>query len=121
MGTQVMGNLSLLWRDLLRLDPNDPHLAWQPFREGVEIVPLHTVPGRGVCCALLRYAAGAAVPSHTHTGLEYLIVLRGEQGDERGRYGEGALCINEPGTSHQVSSEAGCVVLAIWEAPVRFD
>ncbi len=111
----------LLWRDLLRLDPDDPQLAWQPFRDGVEMVPLHSVEGRGVCCALLRYAAGASVPSHTHTGLEYLLVLRGDQRDERAQYHAGSLLINEAGSAHQVSSEEGCVVLAIWEGPVRFD
>jgi anti-sigma factor ChrR (cupin superfamily) len=115
-----MSDEPLLWRDLLRLDPDDPQLAWQPFRDGVEMVPLHATPERGVCCALLRYAAGAAVPSHVHTGLEYLLVLRGEQSDERVSYGEGSLLINTAGSSHQVRSGPGCVVLAIWEGPVRF-
>jgi hypothetical protein len=31
----------------------------------------------------------------------------------------GSMLISEPGTAHAVSSEEGCVVLAIWERPVE--
>ena len=32
----------------------------------------------------------------------------------------GTLIINPPGTQHSVVSEAGCIVLAIYEKPVEF-
>ena len=32
----------------------------------------------------------------------------------------GTLIINPPGTQHSVVSEAGCIVLAIYEKPVKF-
>ena len=32
----------------------------------------------------------------------------------------GALRIHPPGTRHWVESDAGCIVLAIYERPVRF-
>lgn len=91
--------------------------AFQPFRPGVEISWIRTgEPG----VALLRYAAGARVPSHIHDGLETILVLDGSQIDERGIYGAGSLVLNEAGTSHSVWSDEGCVVLIAWERPVRF-
>lgn len=88
-----------------------------PFREGVEIAQLHAGPPT---LALLRYAPGARVPAHLHRGLETILVLEGEQSDERGTYAEGALVINPEGTSHRVWSDTGCVVLIQWTRPVVF-
>lgn len=94
------------WRDL----------AFEPFRDGVEIYHIR----RGTpAVALLRYAPGASVPEHEHTGLETILVLDGSQSDERGTYETGTLVLNPAGTRHSVWSAAGCVVLIQWEQPVR--
>ncbi|WP_116134542.1 cupin domain-containing protein [Tropicimonas sp. IMCC34043] len=91
--------------------------AFAPFQEGVEICPLiEGAPG----VALLRYAPGAGVPRHLHTGLETILVLEGTQSDERGDYPEGSLILNPEGSSHSVWSDAGCTVLIQWERPVTF-
>jgi anti-sigma factor ChrR (cupin superfamily) len=95
-------------------------LDWKPFRTGIEIVRLYGTPHQGASAALLRYAPGAELPHHSHTGYEHIIVLSGSQTDENGRHGEGAVIINRPGSGHSVSNENGCVVLAIWERPVVF-
>ncbi|MBD2189986.1 cupin domain-containing protein [Pseudanabaena mucicola] len=92
-------------------------LPWQPFREGVEIYHLYE-NNAGSSAALLRYAAGAKVPKHTHLGYEHIFVLAGSQSDAEGTYTKGSVIINAPNTSHQVSSEHGCVVLIVWEKPV---
>ena len=63
---------------------------------------------------------GAEVPPHRHEGYEYIYVLSGEQGDERGTYGAGSFVVNEPGMAHRVTSRDGCVVLIIWQRPVVF-
>ena len=52
------------WRDL----------PFEPFREGVEI---HRLADGPAAAALLRYAPGASVPRHRHTGLETILVLTG--------------------------------------------
>jgi anti-sigma factor ChrR (cupin superfamily) len=96
-------------------------LPWQPFREGVEIYALYGDRATGPAAALLRYAPGAKLPWHAHAGYEHILVLSGAQRDEYGEKPIGTLAINPPGTSHHVSSPAGCVVLAIWEKPVVFD
>lgn len=97
------------WRDL----------AFAPFRDGVTLHRLYAVEG-GASAALLRYAPGAAVPLHEHTGHEHVLVLDGSQDDDAGRLAVGGMAINLPGSRHAVRSETGCVALVIWERPVRF-
>jgi len=94
------------WRDF----------AFEPFRQGVEI---HHIRRDDPAVALLRYAPGASVPRHLHTGLETILVLEGAQSDEHGTYPEGTLVLNPEGTVHSVWSEEGCTVLIQWERPVE--
>lgn len=104
--THVAGLLGGGWRE------------WDflPFRDGVEIFWIRSDdPG----VALLRYAPGASVPRHLHTGLETILVLEGSQSDERGTYPAGSLVLNPEGSVHSVRSDEGCVVLIEWERPVR--
>ena len=106
----------LLWA----LRPADiASMTFQELRPGVEIHVLHESPD-GARVAILRYAPGAEVPAHRHDGYEYVYVLEGEQGDERGSYSAGSLVVNEPGLTHRVKSARGCVVLIIWQRPVVF-
>ena len=94
--------------------------AWQPFREGVEIHRIYGEGSQGPAAALLRYARGARVPAHEHTGFEHIVVLSGSQRDANGSYGPGSCLIHAAGTRHEVVSDDGCVVLAFWYAPVAF-
>ena len=68
---------------------------------------------------ILLYQPGASVPLHEHIGWEHVLVLEGEQADERGRYPAGTLLMNPPGSKHSVRSETGCAALLYWEKPVR--
>jgi anti-sigma factor ChrR (cupin superfamily) len=88
---------------------------FEPFREGVDIAHLYT---DGPEVALLRYAPGARVPAHRHDGLEVIAVLEGAQSDARGTYRAGDLVFNPPGTTHEVWSDTGCVILIYWAKPV---
>jgi anti-sigma factor ChrR (cupin superfamily) len=91
--------------------------VFEPFAEGIEICRL--VAGEPAI-GLLRYAPGARVARHRHTGLETVLVLDGSQSDERGRYSAGTLVLNPAGYEHSVWSEDGCVVLVQWSRPVAF-
>ena len=113
--------LRRVWRDLIDIDPDDPALDWRPFGEGIDIVPIHGSMQEGCACALLRYRPGARLAPHGHEGHEHLLVLRGSQSDEHGHYPRGSFVVNAPGSRHSVRSESGCVVLVVWESPVRFD
>ena len=111
-------NQTLVLHDIFSLAVQ-AQLAWQPFREGVEIYPIYKNK-LGCSAALLRYAPGAAVPAHEHVGYEHILVLSGEQRDEQHQYLKDTLVISPPGTCHSIQSRTGCVVLAIWEKPVSF-
>lgn len=95
-------------------------LAFQPFREGVELCWLErNATADDPALALLRYAPGARVPRHRHVGLETVVVLEGGQSDESGDYRAGAVALNAPGSEHSVWSQDGCVVLIHWTKPVE--
>jgi anti-sigma factor ChrR (cupin superfamily) len=96
-------------------------VRWEAMREGIEIARLYTTPDGGPSAALLRYRAGARLARHVHTGYEHIYVLSGSQTDDNGEHRAGALLIHGPGTSHTIASRHGCVVLAIWERPVKFE
>jgi anti-sigma factor ChrR (cupin superfamily) len=93
---------------------------WQPFREGIELFRLYGSPHRGPSAALLRYAPGAYLPHHSHTGYEHILILSQSQSDDAGIHHAGTLVINPPGSGHTVKVKHGCIVLAIWEHPVIF-
>ena len=95
-------------------------IAWQPYKDGLEIYRLYGDGLTGPTAALLRFQKAGRVPRHQHGGYEHILVLTGAQRDEVGESGAGTLVVNAPGTTHAVVSEAGCIVLAIYEKPVRF-
>lgn len=99
---------------------NLDHARFEPFRPGIERAILYSDPDSSAMTAYLRYAPGAEVPEHEHDGYEHILVLEGEQSDDDGSYPAGTLIIHTPGSRHRVRSETGCLVLAIWERPVRF-
>ncbi|MEL6355237.1 MAG: cupin domain-containing protein [Cyanobacteria bacterium J06627_28] len=104
--------------DLFSLASKPDSVAWQPFRPGVEIHRLYGDGAQGPSAALLKYEPGATVPEHHHTGYEHIVVLSGSQSDAKGTYAAGTLVINPPESHHNIVSEAGCLVLIIWEKPV---
>jgi anti-sigma factor ChrR (cupin superfamily) len=116
-----MSDPRIVLRDLFGPDQDFSRLSWQSFRPGIEIVRLYGSGDAGPSAALLRYAPGARLPAHQHVDYEHIVVLSGSQRDDHDRYDAGSCLIHGPGTSHQVASDQGCVVLAIWNAPVAFE
>src|SRR4249919_1785140 len=106
--------------DLFQISGWAHKLRWEPFQSGVEIYRLYGDGKSGPNAALLRFRPGGRVPLHEHTGYEHIFVLSGEQVDEVSKAETGALIINPPGTSHSILSQNGCIVLAIYEKPVKF-
>lgn len=100
-------------------------LDWRPYgadqRLGVEIVRLYdtrSIDPHGAAAALLRYAPGARVARHLHTGYELIYVFRGELIDDAGIHPAGSLEVCPPGSTHALASETGCIFLVVWEKPV---
>jgi quercetin dioxygenase-like cupin family protein len=106
--------------DLFQISGWHHKLVWQPFGPGVEIHRLYGDGRTGPTAALLRFQPGGRVPLHEHVGYEHILVLAGSQVDENSRAEAGMLIVNPPGTSHSILSEHGCLVLAVYEKPVRF-
>lgn len=106
--------------DLFNLAQHADEIPWTPFREGVEIHRLYGDGVTGPTAALIRFSKAAEVPRHFHEGYEHILILAGSQMDQNGRIEAGTLRIHPPGTSHSVRSEAGCIVLAIYEKAVSF-
>lgn len=98
---------------------NDPAglsgLAWEPFRDGIEVFWIYRTPDGGPAAALLRYRPGARVPRHWHAGWETIIMVEGSQADDHASYGPGSIIANPPGTEHHMVSPEGCTALLIWE------
>lgn len=112
---------STAFADLLQRAADPDRLHWESLRPGVEFHALYGRPGQGPSAALLRYAPGATVPEHRHTDYEHILVLHGSQRDGSGHYPAGTLLVSPPGSQHAVTSEAGCVVLAIWSGAIDFE
>lgn len=106
--------------DLLQVSGWQHRIPWKPFKHLVEIYRLYGDGISGPTAALLRFQPGGRVDLHEHTGYEHIFVLSGSQVDENSRAETGTLIINPPGTSHSILSENGCIVLAIYEKPVKF-
>jgi quercetin dioxygenase-like cupin family protein len=94
--------------------------GWEPFFPGVERRWIYQVDIDGPAAALIRFQPGSRVPLHEHLGFEHILVLSGSQTDEAGLTVAGTLIVNPPGSRHSIVSQAGCVVLAIYDRPVRF-
>jgi anti-sigma factor ChrR (cupin superfamily) len=95
-------------------------VPWQPFKDGLDIYRLYGDGTTGPTAALIRFNKAGKVPIHEHSGFEHILVLAGAQRDQNSSAAPGTLIINSPGTTHSVVSEAGCIVLAIYEKPVQF-
>jgi quercetin dioxygenase-like cupin family protein len=107
-------------RDLFRIAEWQDRVPWLEFRDGVEIHRLYGDGITGPTAALIRFRTGGYVPLHEHPGYEHIIVLSGSQRDDRGTANAGTLLVSAPGTRHEIASDSGCIVLAIYEKPVRF-
>jgi anti-sigma factor ChrR (cupin superfamily) len=105
---------------LLDIDSHVDQFKWESFKAGVDICRLYGNDDKGPSAALLRYAPGAEVPSHIHGGYEHILILSGSQTDGSDVFDEGTLLISAPGSQHSIASELGCIVLAIWQLPVKF-
>lgn len=107
-------------KDIFNILEREDEIPWTFFRTGVDIYRFYGDGITGATAALIRFRKEARVPMHLHDGWEHILVLAGSQRDQNGVIPAGTLRIHPPGTYHSVISEAGCIVLAIYEKPVRF-
>ena len=115
-----LGTFPFQLKRLFHFADHQDEIAWEPYKDGVEIFRLYGDGVSGPTAALVRYREHGEVPMHEHVGYEHIFILSGSQTDQNGTYEAGTMVINPPGTRHKVISDGGCIVLAIYEKPVRF-
>jgi hypothetical protein len=91
--------------------------AWEHVAPGIECRLLAIDADRQVVSMLVRLAAGAEYPPHTHTGVEELHLLHGELWIEDRKLYAGEYNRAEPGTcDKRVWSETGCTCVLVTSA-----
>lgn len=95
-------------------------VKWRSIGGGVKQSLLETDGGATV--RLLSIPGGAAMPDHSHRGMELTLVLQGAFRDEDGRFGRGDVEVADEEMHHTPVAEAGmdCICLAATDAPLRF-
>ncbi len=95
-------------------------ITWRRVTDGLSWMEL---PGGadGEKLKLLRVAAGAPMPRHTHLGSELTLVLTGAFRDGDQVFRRGDLCLADTDTDHSPVAEPGedCICLAYTDAPLR--
>ncbi len=96
-------------------------LPWEATRfPGVEIKILMQDPDTGMTTSLTRLAPGAALPDHTHVGIEQSYVLEGTLVDDQGACKAGDFVWRPAGSRHAAHSPDGCLVLGFFQKPNTF-
>ena len=87
---------------------------WEPVAPGIEVKLLATDLERHRVSMLVRLAAGASYPAHTHEGVEELHLLDGELWIDDRKLFPGDYNHAAPGTGDdRVWSETGCTCVLI--------
>lgn len=96
-------------------------LRWKRVGPRVEEALLATTNAK-FKTSLLRIKPGTAIPSHTHGGREYTLVLKGGIVDDDCHYRRGDLMFADPEHEHRpvAAEDEECICLAVLDAPVRF-
>ncbi|MGP1397145.1 MAG: ChrR family anti-sigma-E factor [Inquilinaceae bacterium] len=95
-------------------------VKWRSVMRGLDECELD-VGGGHVKAKLLRIAAGAAMPKHTHAGNEMTLVLTGGFVDERGHFARGDMAVHDSAVDHRpvADPDDDCICLAVTDGPLR--
>lgn len=121
LGTKGPGNSG---NPLLKYLPTSlEQLPWQRQTSSIfkfDLSSIIDIPGYQV--VLQKISAGAKVPTHTHRGLEYTVVLSGGFSDEMGVYHRGDFIARDPSHKHTPTAlqNEDCICLTVLGAPLKF-
>jgi len=115
---------SLFTNPLLRYLPSSlADLPWQTQTKEISKFDLTSLINvKGYRVALQKIKAGAKVPTHTHKGFEYTVILSGGFSDELGVYHEGDFIARDANHKHSPTAlqNEDCICLTILNAPLKF-
>jgi putative transcriptional regulator len=97
-----------------------PQKTWKTIYPGLDVCDL-ALPCRESLARLMRARPAFKTPSHTHKGLEMMLILKGALEDEDGLYRRGDLIISDESDTHATKAcpEQGCVCLVVTTGPIR--
>ncbi|WP_037314322.1 ChrR family anti-sigma-E factor [Ruegeria halocynthiae] len=106
-------------QDYVGGDVND--IRWRRIGMGVKQAILPTT--RDATARLLFIPAGAAVPDHSHNGVELTMVLQGAFSDEVDHFIRGDVEIADEDLHHMPTADIteDCICLAVTDAPLKFN
>jgi len=109
---------------LLRYLPTSlADLPWQRQTKEISKFDLTSLVNvKGFQVALQKISAGAKVPTHTHKGFEYTVILSGGFSDELGVYHEGDFIARDASHYHSPTAlqNEDCICLTVLNAPLKF-
>lgn len=111
-------NLPTSINKLINYDTHNLH--WR--RHGQKVRSAEMLNHDGIKASLVYISAGATIPEHKHTGLEYTVVLEGSFSDIHGVYQQGDFLLRKEGEPHSPTATADkdCLCLTVLEAPLKF-
>ena len=95
-------------------------LAWQRQTSSISKYDLNNIMNvGGFKVALQKISAGAKVPTHTHRGQEYTVILSGGFSDELGVYHQGDFIARDASHKHSPTAlqNEDCISLTVLDAP----
>jgi putative transcriptional regulator len=98
------------------------HLGAPKWRTILPGIKQCRIPGDARADAsFLRCRPGSAIPAHTHTGLEAVLVLQGGFSDAHGHYVRGDIAVADPTIDHRPVADPAeeCIIFIVQEARVR--
>ena len=98
-------------------------LPWQRQTKEISKFDLTSLINvKGFQVALQKISAGAKVPTHTHKGFEYTVILSGSFSDELGVYSQGDFIARDATHKHSPTAlqNEDCICLTVLNAPLKF-
>lgn len=98
-------------------------LPWQRQTKEISKFDLTSIISvKGFQVALQKISAGAKVPTHTHKGFEYTVILSGSFSDELGVYHQGDFIARDASHHHSPTAlqNEDCICLTVLNAPLKF-
>ena len=94
-------------------------VKWRRVMPGVRECLLHDEGG--VEAKLYAIKAGRRMPSHTHEGQEFTLVLKGGFSDVSGHYMRGDIAVADEEVDHKPVADEGedCICFAVTDAPLK--
>lgn len=96
-------------------------LAWEEIIPGARAHLLWEGAGGWPRIALVQLDPGTVVPTHRHTAVERVVVVRGAVEDEYGECRPGWTGERPIGCTHSLRTSEGVLMVAVADGPIAFD